>query len=270
MAGTSAKRSRASSRNVKGILLQVGTIAGLILAWELVGRLMTALSTFFPPVEEIAVSMWSLLSAGALNTDLATTGYEVLWGILVGGGAGILVGIALGSSDFLSGVFESHLTYFAALPKIILYPIFILFLGTGVESKIGIGTISAFFPIAINTMAGVHEVNPVFVKAARTLGARTRHLYLHVYLPYALGPIVAGLRIGVGVAIVGTLLAETKQANSGLGLRVIELSGELRLAEMYGVIIFLFVIVIVINWLMGLLYARVTRYRGEGSRQVTM
>jgi ABC-type nitrate/sulfonate/bicarbonate transport system permease component len=260
----STAKARASGRQrVLSPLIQIGTIVAVILAWEIVGRAMPRLSTFFPPFEEIFGAGWRLLAAGELNEHLATTGYELLWGFALGAGLGILAGIFLGSSRFFGGVLEPFVNYVAVVPKIIIYPVFILFLGIGLWSKVAMGASSAFFPIAINTIVGIREVNPIYVRVARTLGAGTFHIYTKVYLPAIVGPVVAGLRVGLGVAVIGTLIAETKVAKAGLGLMAIEQYDQLLMPEMYSVLILIFAGAMVLNWVMGMVYARVTRYRGR-------
>ncbi|MFQ5826615.1 MAG: ABC transporter permease [Dehalococcoidia bacterium] len=257
---------RGATAKGRGItpLIQGGTILAVILAWEIVGRSMPALSLFFPPFEEIARAGWRMLAAGEFNEHLATTGYELLWGFALGAGLGILVGIFLGSNRFFGGVLEPFVYYVAVVPKIIIFPIFVLFLGIGLWSKVAMGASSAFFPIAINTMVGIHEVNPILVRVARTLGAGTLHIYTKVYLPAIVGPIVAGLRVGMGVAVIGTLIAETKLAKSGLGLMAIEQYDELLMPEMYSVLVIIFAGAMALNWGMSIIYARVTRYRAGG------
>jgi len=266
-AGRTRKREQ---RDVVAVAIQLATAALLLTAWQTVGGLLPNLSTFFPPVQDIAREAVRLFGNGILTKDITTTAYEVLWGFLIGGGAGILVGVALGSNRYLSGIFAPYIYYAAAIPKIILYPIFILVLGIGLESKIGVGAASAFFPIAINTMAGVAEVQPAFVKVARTLRVSTRQMYLYVYLPSAIGPVVAGVRVGLGGAIIGTLLAETKLASAGLGIKAINFYAEFEFAAMYVVIGFVFIVALLLNWGLGLLHRRVTRYQGDGSHSVML
>lgn len=245
------------------LLIQGGTILALVMAWEVVGRSLPELGKFFPPIEEILRAGWRLLITGAFNQHLATTGYELVWGFGLGAGLGIVLGIFLGSSRLFGGVLEPFIYYVAVVPKIIIYPVFILILGIGVESKIAMGVSSAFFPIVINTMVGVREVSPIFVRVAQSLGANTYHLYTKVYLPVVVGPIVAGLRVGMGVAVIGTLIAETKVAKAGLGLMAIEQYDALRMPEMYSVVILIFAGALALNWAMGIIYSRLTRYRGS-------
>ena len=248
------------------LLIQGVTLAVLVAAWEIAGFANPTLNMFFPSIEKIIAKSWQMLISGELNIHLATTGYEVFWGFLLGAGLGISAGIVLGSTRLVGGILEPFVLYTASIPKIIFYPLFILVLGVGVNSKIGIGVVSAFFPIAINTMAGVKEVSPAFIKAARTLGASTWSLYTKVYLPVVTGPIVAGVRVGLGVAIIGTLLAETKVSRAGLGFIAIEQYHNLRMADMYSIILIIFAATMAVNWALGLAYSRATRYRGKQQR----
>jgi ABC-type nitrate/sulfonate/bicarbonate transport system permease component len=249
-------------------ILQIGSILALVLGWQLAGRAMPKLEMFFPSIEKILAAGWRMLVAGQFNEHLIVSGQELALGFGLGAGLGILVGIFLGSNRYFGGVLEPFVNYVAVVPKIIIYPVFILFLGIGIWSKVAMGASSAFFPIAINTIVGIQMVNPMFVKVARTLGAGTFQIYRTVYLPAIAGPIIAGIRVGMGVAVIGTLIAETKVAKAGLGRMVIDQYSELRMPEMYASLILIFAGAMALNLIMGMVYAHVTRYRrgsGESS-----
>jgi ABC-type nitrate/sulfonate/bicarbonate transport system permease component len=100
--------------------------------------------------------------------------------------------------------------YAAVVPNIVIFPVFILFLGIDVHSKLAVGAIAAFLPIALLTIAGMRDVKKVYVDVTRTIGATPMQIGIRVYLPAIAGHVFAGIRIGLGAAVTGALLAETK------------------------------------------------------------
>jgi NitT/TauT family transport system permease protein len=155
---------------------------------------------------------------------------------------------------------EPVLYYLSSLPKIILFPVLLLYLSTGIYSKVGMGAVSAFFPVAITASQALHEVPPVQLRAARTLGAGRRKLLTHVYLPAAAGPVLSGLRLGLAVAVTGVLLAETSVASAGLGWQAMQDYDNLRITDMYALLLFVFFAAVLINAGIGRLIRHVTRY----------
>jgi NitT/TauT family transport system permease protein len=150
---------------------------------------------------------------------------------------------------------EPIILYLAVVPKIIVFPVFILFLGIGTHSKLAVAAIAAFFPIALLTITGMREVRPVFLDVARTLGASTLKIATRIYLPAIAGYVFTGLRIGLGAAVTGALLAETKIARAGLGFMIVEYYGQFRMADMYALLLFIFMLAALANWGMKTLFS---------------
>ena len=136
----------------------------------------------------------------------------------------------MGSRSTWLEIVEPLILYAAVVPKIVIFPVFILFLGIGVHSKLAVGAIAAFFPIALLTIAGMRDIKKVYVDVARTMGATRLQLAVHVYLPAIAGQVFAGIRIGLGAAVTGALLAETKIAKAGLGFMIVEYYAQFRIA----------------------------------------
>jgi ABC-type nitrate/sulfonate/bicarbonate transport system permease component len=144
--------------------------------------------------------------------------------------------------------------YAAVVPKIVIFPIFILFLGIGVGSKLAVGAFAAFFPIALLTIAGMRDVKRVYIDVARTMGASAAQIAAQVYLPAIAGQVFTGVRIGMGAAVTGALLAETKIAKAGLGFLIVEYYGQFRIAEMYGLLLLIFIMAATANWTLKTLF----------------
>ena len=237
--------------------VQMLTAIVFLVVWELIGRTGGIFSELFPPITEILQSFWHYLTTAILLPHLQASLYEVLGGLLVGALFGIPLGILFGTRRIFMRVMEPIILYLAIVPKIIVFPVFILFLGIGTHSKLAVGAIAAFFPIALLTITGMREVRPVFLDVARTLGASTLKIATRIYLPAIAGYVFTGLRIGLGAAVTGALLAETKIARAGLGFMIVEYYGQFRMADMYALLLFIFILAELANWGMKTLFSLV-------------
>lgn len=176
---------------------------------------------------------------------------EVATAMVFGGLAGLVVGLALGTNPFLANAFERFLYYLGPTPKIIFFPIMIMWFGVGPGSKIAMGTISCFFPVVLSAAAGVRQVDSVLIRVGRSFRVNTWQMVTKIYLPAMREPIINGIRLGLGVAVIGTLLAETKLSNRGVGFLVINAYSTFDMPRMYALLIVLFVVAIGANALVG-------------------
>lgn len=227
--------------------IQAVSTAAFLGLWEVLGRTGAIPGGVLPPFSTVADRLVRLLGSPLIWFDLQVSGYEIGVGFLIGSAAGLLFAVLLSTRSVLRRASEPLLYYLSALPKIIVLPVLLLFLGSGIFSKVGIAAVSAFFPVGIATMLAVREVKPIHLTTARLLGASRWRLYTAVYLPSAVAPILAGLRLGLGVAITGALLAETSVASAGLGYRAIEFYSNLHLADMYALLLLVFLIAVAVN-----------------------
>jgi ABC-type nitrate/sulfonate/bicarbonate transport system permease component len=187
----------------------------------------------------------------AFYWHLYVTIMEVATALVIGGTAGLLVGLALGANPFLSKAFERFLYYLGPTPKIVFFPVMIMWFGVGPESKIAMGTISCFFPIVLSVAAGMRQIEGVLIRVGRSFRLNTWQMVTKIYLPAMREPIVNGVRLGMGVAMIGTLLAETKLSNKGVGFMIIDAYNTFDMPRMYAVLLMLFVIAIGANTLVG-------------------
>jgi NitT/TauT family transport system permease protein len=187
----------------------------------------------------------------AIYWHLYVTFYEIALGMVIGCLSGLVAGIALGSSRLLRRAYEPLLYYLGPCPKIIFFPVMIMWFGVGPGSKVAMGAISCFFPVALNVAGGMREIDRVLIRVGRSFRANTWQMVTKIYLPAMRHPIINGVRIGLGVCLIGTLLAETKLSNSGVGFLVIQAYSLFNMPLMYALLIVLFVIAIGANALIG-------------------
>ena len=243
-------------------IIQVVSILAFLTFWETVSRTGIIFHELVPSVFTVANHILILLNDGEFWHHFRISLYEIGLGFFVAAVFGVGLGLFLGARIFWRDVFEPIFLYLAATPKIIFFPICLMFFGLDAGSKVAMGALSGFFPIVITIITGARETNPIFLRVARSLQASPLQIYTKVYLPAILRHLFAGLRLGMGVAIIGTLLGEIKLSRGGLGFMAIGFYNQFNLASMYAIIIIIFALAGAVNWIMGMLLARFSRYRG--------
>ncbi len=202
-------------------LVRVVIVLSVLVVWQLMAVSGWFYGDVVPTLRIVAVALFKLLSGGDFYWNLWATVEEVAIGLAIGGIAGIVAGLVVGANKFLAKAFEPYLYYLGPTPKIIFFPVMIMWFGTGYGSKIAMGAVSCFFPIALNVAAGMRQIDQVLIRVGQSFRANPWQMALKIYLPAMRHPIINGLRLGLGVALIGTLLAETKISNRGIGFMVI-------------------------------------------------
>lgn len=221
--------------------LRVAGLVVLLGLWEAAGSSGLFFKGVLPSSVLIVQSLASLLITADFWGHFAVTGAEVLVAFVLGGSAGIIAGLILGANRYAGDVFEPFIHYLAPTPKIVFLPILLVLFGVGMGSKIALGTISAFFPMALSVMAGVRQVSPVLLRVGKTFNLTTAQTVRMIYLPALVPPLGTGLRIALGISIVGCLLAEYKLAKAGLGYLAGRYYESFNIAPMLAVLAFIFV-----------------------------
>ncbi|MDX3968628.1 MAG: ABC transporter permease [Bradyrhizobium sp.] len=194
-------------------------LASLLLFWQF-GSVWNGWQFYVSTPVDIAASFFALVRTGEFFFHAAITTVEALLGFLFGGIAGIVVGLVLGRSRLLADVLDPFLTAFYSLPKVALAPLFVLWIGIGVEMKITLAAVTVFFLVFLNTYTGVRNVNREQLTVIRLMGANERQLITKLVLPSAVTWVFAGLRLSVPYALIGAIVGEIIAANRGLGYLV--------------------------------------------------
>ena len=236
--------------------VQLATFLAIWAGWETLSRSGLLYDGVVPSSLAVFAAIGQHLIDPVFWDHMGRTAYEVTVGFAIGTGVGVALGLLLGLRRFLAAVTEPFINTLAATPKIVFLPIMMVMFGVGAGSKIAMAAISAFFPVAVSVYRGTLLVNPVLLRVARSFNASQWRIVRSIYLPSLVPPLLTGLRLGLGVAIVGTLLAEIKLANKGLGYVVIQHYNFYRTADMYAVLIIIFIIAVFINTVMDRLAAR--------------
>ena len=260
-----------AARRDRGVLqVRLLTIVAMLVAWEALARSGLFYRDVIPSIVAVADALVGELIDPKFYRDLGFTFAEVAVGFIVGALIGVACGIALGTRPFLRRACEPYLNGIGATPKIVFLPIIFLMFGVGIESKMAKGALSAFFPTVFSTALGMMLINPVLLRVGRAFHLSGWQMTTKIYLPAMLGPVVVGLRLAMGVAVIGILVAEIKFANFGLGYRLMNDYTQFKIAPMYAVMLIMFALAAFANWGMTLLQNRFshgTLGAGETFRQ---
>ena len=227
--------------------IQGAVIAGLLGAWYASTSSSQRLSLFLPPPDRVWKAFHSLATSGQLWAAAKVTMLTIAAAYAIAAGAGLVVGFVVARSERLLRIFEPMLSGMFAVPITMFFPLFILFFGLGPESKIAYGATYAFFPIALNTIAGFSSVDRLYIRAVQSMGASGFQQFRYVYLHGALPVTVTGLRIGFFICVASVLGGEILASIAGIG-RSISLASELmETARLYGWIVFVVLISLILN-----------------------
>ena len=231
--------------------LRIFIVVTVLMVWEGLAQSGWLYRDVVPSLAAIGRALYATLRDQTFYWHLYTTFYEIGVGMLIGGVAGLAVGILLGGSKLMQRAYEPILYYLGPCPKIIFFPVMIMWFGVGPGSKVAMGAISCFFPVALNVAGGMREIDKVLIRVGRSFRANTWQMVTKIYMPAMRHPIINGVRLGLGVCLIGTLLAETKLSNRGIGFLVIQAYTLFDMPLMYSLLIILFVISISANALIS-------------------
>jgi ABC-type nitrate/sulfonate/bicarbonate transport system permease component len=236
--------------------VRAATVVGALVVWEALARSGLFYRDVIPSTLAVAAALADTILSPAFYHHLGVTFAEVLVGFAGGAAIGVGSGIALGVHPFLRRCCEPYLNAIGATPKIVFLPIIFLMFGVGIESKMAKGALSAFFPTVFATTLGVMLISPVLIRVGQSFSLTTWQMITKIYLPAMVGPVVVGLRLGLGVAIIGILVAEIKFSDGGLGYLLINDYDQFKIAPMYAVMLILFALAAFANWGMTKLQAK--------------
>ncbi len=254
--------ARAARRQAIG----AAALVALVAMWELLARVLAIPSYALPRPSQIAVILlgrWALFAK-----HLVYTTQEVLAGFLVSIAIGVPVAIGIVYSRMLESVSYTLIVAFQAVPKTALAPLFVLWLGYGLLSKVAVAFLIAFFPIVVNTVIGMRSVEPEMLYLTRSLGASAWQIFLKVRLPKALPSMFGGFKVAMALAVVGSVVGEYIGANAGLGYVQLVASSNLDTPLVFAVIVVLSLLGIVLFNLVGLVERLVIRWKpGEAQME---
>lgn len=217
-----ARRGRSTSfaKRHEGFWIGTASLAVLVILWEIAWQAGLISPLFFSGPSAVAVKFVELLVSGKLLTALAYTGGNFLVGFALAIVVGVPFGILLGWYRRLFYMFDPLVTALYATPRIALYPLFIIWFGIGSPSKIFIVFLSAVLPVLVNTVAGVRNIDPDLLKAARAYCATDRQIFITVALPSSVPFILTGVRQAIAHGLIGVVISELFAGSEGIGFMI--------------------------------------------------
>ncbi len=255
-----ASRRRPASRRTVAAL-QLLTLVALITAWEALSRAGLADPFFFSRPSDIAARILEWVATGYIWEHLLTTLVEAMLAFAIGTLFGVVFGLAFARIELLAAIFDPYIRILNALPRVILAPIFLLWFGLGLGSKVALGVSLVFFVVFFNTYQGIREVDPVILNNARMLRASDRQLLRYVYLPSAMAWIFSSLHTSIGFALVGAVVGEYMGAARGIGYVVAQAQGVFDTTGVLAGLILTSTVVLCIDMGINRLEARLLRWR---------
>src|SRR5688572_717112 len=244
-------------RSVLAYQLLVGGL--LIAAWQVSsGRLVKEMFVSTPTA--VAREVVDLFVSGAIWVHLETTLVEFAVGYLVGGLAGIALGLVLGRSAFVSAVAQPYIMAFYSIPKVALAPLFIIWFGIGINSKIAMVASFTMFLVFVNTFFAIRSINEHYVNLARLMGASRVAILRRILFPSAAPGILLGLRTSIPYGMIGAVVGEFMASNRGLGFLIYSKSQLFDAAGMFAAILVLVAVVVGLTQVVEALERRIVRW----------
>ena len=220
---------------------------------------------FFSTPFDVLARVVKLFVTGIIWKHLWITLTETLLAFLIGAAGGVLVGFWFARKPLVAAVFDPYVKMANALPRVVLAPIFMLWLGLGIWSKVALGVTLVFFIVFFNVYQGVKDVSPAVLANARMLGMSERQLFRHVYWPSAMLWMFSSLHTSVGFALVGAVVGEYLGSAAGLGYLIHEAEGVFDVTGVFAGMIILAVFVVWIDWIVTLVENRMLVWRPQSA-----
>lgn len=240
---------------------QLALLLVLLTAWEMAVLKGFADPMFFPRPVDIIGRVWEWLQTQEVWQDFAITLTETIIGYFAGTAIGIASGVYLALNPRVSNLLDPFIKALNSIPRVVLAPIFILWFGLGIGSKIALAVTLVFFVTFFNAVQGVKEVDSVVLNNARLLGASRGQLLRHVYFPAAASWILSSLRSSVGFAVVGAIIGEYLGSSSGLGHLIAQSQGVFDSTGVFAGIAVLSGFVLVLDALLDRVEGHLSRWR---------
>ncbi|MFG1464879.1 ABC transporter permease [Xanthobacter sp. DSM 24535] len=237
----------------KLLLLQILVAVGALAFWQIgatvpIGGDYLLPEFFFSKPWDVLTRVYTLFVTGVIWKHLWITLTETVLAFIIGSVGGIVIGFWFARKPTVAAVFDPYVKMVNALPRVVLAPIFMLWLGLGIWSKVALGVTLVFFIVFFNVYQGVKEVSPVVLANARMMGMNERQLFRNVYWPSALSWMFSSLHTSVGFALVGAVVGEYLGSSAGLGYLIHQAEGVFDVTGVFAGMFILAAFVLVIDF----------------------
>ena len=260
-----------SHSRLKITLLQILVAIGFLLAWHL--STTTALFAepkkmqfFFSTPVDVIARTWKQFAGGEIWYHLGITLTETVLAFVFGAAGGVMCGFVFARKELLAAVFDPYIKAANALPRVVLAPIFALWFGLGIWSKVALGFTLVFFIVFFAVYQGVREVSQTVLANARMLGMNERQLMRHVYWPAAMTWMFSSLHTSVGFALVGAVVGEYLGSSAGLGYKIHEAESVFDVTGVFSGMLILTIFVLILDAIVTMIENRLLVWRpGQAS-----
>ena len=248
------------------IMLGTASIVVLLVLWEVLPRLITmsaGTKLFFTTPSQIVGTLWRLFATGAIWTPLGVSASGFALGLGLAIVVGLPLGVLIGRSRTLNAMLDPFVTAFNATPRLVFLPLLMLWFGLGLWSKVIIVFIGALFPILINTYEGVRNADRTLINVVRSFGASEWDVARLVVVPNSMPYIIAGLRLAIGRAVLGVVVAEFFGSESGLGVMMVQAAGRYQVDVVFSGLIVFAVLSLALTAMVQMLERRLSLWRPQ-------
>jgi ABC-type nitrate/sulfonate/bicarbonate transport system permease component len=249
---------------LSAVALRALSVAAILGGWEWYGRRTSPLLFTYPSA--VAAAGVQLALNGALAKALGQSLSVLAWGLGLSVVVGVAVGLAIGRSRVVEGLLQVPIDALYATPTVALVPVIVLWVGFGPVAKVVVVFLFSVFAIVINTARGVKEVDPELVEVARSYLAGEVGLWKDVVLPSALPYVVTGVRLAVGRALVGVVIAEFYTSIAGLGYLIVSYANTFQTAKVFVPVVILMALGVLLTWLLQLAETRLAPWQALEAR----
>lgn len=242
-------------------LYQVLLLVAMIVLWHFLVKLGVLPKFFFGEPVKVFANMFNWFATGEIWPHLGITLLETLLAFFVGLALGVVVGLWLGLSNTAALLLDPYIKALNAMPRVILGPIFVVWFGLGIWSKVMLGVTLVFCIVFFNVFQGVREVSPNILASARMLGASSRQLLRTVYLASATSWVFSSLHTSVGMAFVGAVVGEYLGSARGVGYLILQAEAVFDVSAVFAGIIVLTIFALLLDWCVTLIEKRLLIWR---------
>lgn len=241
--------------------MRLAFIVLILTVWELLAHYKIVDTFFLSQPTAILLDMKKAFLKGEITPHIIVTLKEALGGLLVGTIAGVATALVLVKFETLAKILDPIMMALYGIPKLTLGPIFILWFGLGMESKIILAGLMVFFLVLFNAYAGFKNVDQTLINAVKLMGAGNGQIMLKVVLPSAIPWLLAGIKAGLGAALLGAIVGEYIGANAGLGWMVEYAGGMYNVARVFTCIIVLMILIAILNAVLSYVERHLLKWR---------
>ena len=247
-------------------IIRISLIAIFLTFWEVLSTKKMVDPFFFSQPSKILLDFWEMVISGFIFYHIWITLLEALIGFFMGGILGILVAFLLGSTPFWAKVLDPIIMAIYGIPRIALAPLFILWFGLGIASKVVFAFVLVFFLVFFNTFAGLKGVNRDMIDSIQMMGASKRQILCKVIFPSVSPWILAGLKSGMGMSLLGAIVGEYMGGNAGIGFLINYASGLFETTKVFSCLLVLAIVVVIMNEGLNRLERRLLKWRPQNNK----